>query len=55
MLWPNGLPVEPRLSGVESEADFGPRKIGKGFHDGVDYGAALEWAHLYAARQPCLG
>jgi hypothetical protein len=38
MLWPNGLPVEPRLSGVESEADFGPRKIGKGFHDGVDYG-----------------
>jgi hypothetical protein len=38
MLWPNGLTVEPRLSGVESEADFGPRNIGKGFHDGVDYG-----------------
>lgn len=38
MLWPNGLTTEPRLSGNESEADFGPRKTGKGFHDGVDYG-----------------
>jgi hypothetical protein len=38
MLWPNGSTVEPRLSGDESEADFGPRTTGKGFHDGVDYG-----------------
>lgn len=43
MLWPNGSTVEPRLSGAgtpaEAEADFGPRKTGKKFHDGVDYSA----------------
>lgn len=40
MLWPNGSTVEPRISGDnrDGEADFGPRKTGKGWHDGVDYG-----------------
>lgn len=40
MLWPDGSSAEPRLSGDnrDGEADFGPRKTGKGWHDGVDYG-----------------
>lgn len=40
-LWPNGSITRPRLSGegtpAQSEADFGPRTIGKGFHDGTDF------------------
>tara|TARA_R110002020_G_scaffold48774_5_gene139043 strand:+ start:4788 stop:5570 length:783 start_codon:yes stop_codon:yes gene_type:complete len=40
MLWPNGSTVEPRLGGGTdtSETDYGPRKTGKKWHDGVDFG-----------------
>lgn len=40
-LWPNGTTTKPRLAGqgtpAEAEADFGPRTIGKKFHDGTDF------------------
>jgi len=49
MLWPNGSEVEPRLSTPESEADFGPRVTGKGFHDGVDYANYFQLIRAIAA------
>lgn len=39
MLWPNGTAIPPAMSLPISEADFGPRTIGKGFHDGTDFAA----------------
>lgn len=48
-LWPNGSTVKPRLSTPLEWAQFGPRNIGKGFHDGVDFGAYFTFVHSVEA------
>ena len=42
MLWPNGSKTKPAVS-PPPEGDFGPRKTGKGWHDGQDFKALFTY------------
>ena len=46
-----GWPISPfsysafSLNNYDGEADYGPRSIGKGWHDGIDYSGSGAWEH----------
>lgn len=48
--WPNGLQTMPVVS-PPPEGDFGPRKTGKGFHDGQDFKALFSPVRSIGAGQ----